>query len=461
MTEPQFLRAWTSQEGAERARAGFRTRFGHDPAAVWAAPGRVNLIGEHTDYNGGLSLPIALPQRTYFAASPTPGEDRAVLSSAEIEDEPFAMPMAAVAPGAVTGWAAYSVGVTWALRRRGFPAPALTGHVTSCVPFGAGLSSSAALEAATALAAVDLAEDSAVADAVEPASPRSSRPQRPSRQELAHACVEAENQIAAAPTGGMDQAAVLLCPADHALLVDMAAGTTEPVPFDLARAGLELLVIDTRAKHALVDGSYGQRRATCAEAAAFLGVDSLGQLPLAELNEAISQLGGPDTIAARRVRHVVTEIDRTQRFVAALRADQLALTGALMNASHASLRDDYEVSSPELDLAVEAARPAGALGARMTGGGFGGSAIALIPQGAADAVACAVAEAFAQADLAAPAFLLAKASAPAERIAYRCQTRIAAARLLALPRVDGPEPSWAQTKRAMEDEAAEPATPVG
>ncbi|MDR2454516.1 MAG: hypothetical protein LBD51_08300 [Bifidobacteriaceae bacterium] len=215
----------------------------------------------------------------------------------------------------------------------------------------------------------------------------------------------------------MDQAAALLAQPGHALLVDSTSGAAEPLPFDLAGAGLELLVIDTRAKHALVDGQYGQRRATCAEAARILGLDNLGQLPPACLDAALARLGGPETVAARRVRHIVTEIDRTRRFAHALKAGRLAQTGPLMDASHASLRDDYEVSSPELDLAVDAARRAGALGARMTGGGFGGSAIALTPAGAPAAVAEAVAQAFAQAGLKPPAFLVVEAAAPASRVA--------------------------------------------
>jgi galactokinase len=233
---------------------------------------------------------------------------------------------------------------------------------------------------------------------------------------LAAACVEAETRIAGAPTGGMDQAAALLPAADCALLVDSSGGESELVPFDLDGAGLELLVIDTRAEHALVDGQYGQRRATCAAAAETLGLDDLGQLPISRLAEAIDRLGGPDQVAARRVRHVVTEIDRTRRFVTALRAGDLAGTGPLMDASHASLRDDYQVSAPELDLAVAAAREAGALGARMTGGGFGGSAIALLRQGQAGAVAAAVARAFARRTLKEPVFLLAEASSAGERL---------------------------------------------
>ncbi|MDR2373877.1 MAG: galactokinase [Bifidobacteriaceae bacterium] len=404
MTRIRFLEPWSFEQGAARAAEGFRAQFGAEPTGVWAAPGRVNLIGEHTDYNGGLSAPIALAHRTFFAAARA-GDDRCRLSSTMSPGQVVETPMAAVAPGSVSGWSAYAVGVVWALRRRAIPAPALTGHVDSRVPLGAGLSSSAALEAAVALAAVDLGYPS---DAV---------PRVPAgRALLAAACVEAENRIAGAPTGGMDQAAALLAAPGQALAVDSASGQTELVPFDLDGAGLELLVIDTRVKHALVDGQYGQRRATCAEAARVLGVETLAQVPAGDLDAALEQLGGPETVAARRVRHVVTEIDRARRFVAALRAGALAEVGPLLDASHASLRDDYQVSAPELDLAVAESRAAGALGARMTGGGFGGSAIALIRRGQAPAVAGAVALAFAAQGLKEPVFLLARASGGARRV---------------------------------------------
>ncbi|MDR1186189.1 MAG: galactokinase [Bifidobacteriaceae bacterium] len=425
MTEPRFLAAWSTDEGAARAANGFRARFGEEPTGVWAAPGRVNLIGEHTDYNGGLCLPIALPHRTYFAAKAS-SDDAARLTSAQIGGEVFELPMSQVAPGAVSGWGAYAVGVVWALRRHGLEVPAPTGHVDSCVPFGAGLSSSAALEAAVALAVLDLLDEfeaaanratanQATADGV--ARNGSGLIARSVRAGLATACVEAENRIAGAPTGGMDQAAALLTADGYALLLDSATGEDDLVPFDPAAAGLELLVIDTRASHALVDGQYGQRRKTCAEAAAALGLENLGQLSIGDLPRATVQLGGPDTLAARRVRHVVTEIDRTRQFADALREGRIAETGPLLDQSHCSMRDDYEISCPELDLATEVAREAGALGARMTGGGFGGSAIALVRQGQSARIAAAVVEAFESAGMTEPVFLLAEPSGPGQRLA--------------------------------------------
>src|SRR5690606_17496116 len=234
------------------------------------------------------------------------------------------------------------------------------------------------------------------------------------RARLAAACIRAENEIAGAPTGGMDQSASLRAQEGHALLLDCRDGVTRQVPFDLAAAGLELLVMDTRAPHALVDGQYAQRRDSCERAARELGVATLREVT--DLPAALDALTDP--VARRRVRPVVTEIARVERFVDVLAGGSSGVQelGELMAASHASLRDDYEVSSPELDVAVEAAAGAGAVGARMTGGGFGGSAIALVPAGSAPQVTAAVEEAFRAAGFGAPAFLLAPASAPAARV---------------------------------------------
>jgi galactokinase len=215
----------------------------------------------------------------------------------------------------------------------------------------------------------------------------------------------------------MDQAAALRAEAGCALVVDSGQDAVEQVPFDLAGAGLELLVIDTRAEHAHAGGEYGKRRATCEAAARTLGVGTLREVDPAQLDTALAALGGADTVAARRVRHIVTETRRAQDFIAALRAGRMDLLGPLMDASHASLRDDYEVSAPGLDLAVAAAREAGALGARMTGGGFGGSVIALVSADRSGSVATAVARAFAAGGFGPPAFLRAEASGAAERVA--------------------------------------------
>jgi galactokinase len=403
------LVAWSDGHGAARAASGFRRVFGQAPEGVWAAPGRVNLIGEHTDYNGGISLPIALPHRTYLAAAVAP-DDTARFASAQAEaDEVWQAALVDINPGSVTGWGTYAAGVTWALRQRGVAAPALTGYVDSCVPFGAGLSSSAALEAACVLPSQDLR-----AVAGPPLD----------RTLLVAACIAAENQIAGAPTGGMDQAAALQSAAGCALIVDTGLNSIELVPFDLAGAGLELLVIDSRAEHAHASGEYGARRRTCEQAAEVLGVPNLRQIRPDQLEAALDDLrkskafGSAEAaeVAVRRVRHVVTEIGRAEDFIAALQEGRMDALGPLFDASHASLRDDYEVSAPGLDLAARSARQAGALGARMTGGGFGGSAIALVQAGQARHVAEAVDQAFTAAGFGPPVFLLADAAGPAERI---------------------------------------------
>ncbi|MFQ6171918.1 galactokinase [Oryzobacter sp. R7] len=357
------------------------------PTGVWSAPGRVNLIGEHTDYHGGLVLPIALPQRT-TAACAARDDDRLRVHSVQA-GETVEVDLADVGPGRPSGWAAYVAGVLWALREDGFAVRGLDVTVDSEVPLGAGLSSSAALECAVGAAASDLFGLGLLEDDA-------------SRARLARACIRAENDIAGAMTGGMDQSASLLCREGHALLLDCRSGETSHVPFDLAghhapggagTGGHVLVVTDTRAAHALNDGQYEARRRVSEAAAAALGLVSLRDVDPHHLDDALSRL---DDEQARRTRHVVTEIARVRAAVEALEAGDLRAVGRLFDASHASLRDDYEVSCDELDVSVEAARSAGALGARMTGGGFGGSSIALVPARSAEDVVAAVAEAFAE-----------------------------------------------------------------
>ncbi|WP_415103565.1 galactokinase [Micropruina sp.] len=368
----EWQQAWTAETGVRTAQELFRRAFGAEPDGVWASPGRVNLIGEHTDYNGGLCLPIALPHRTYVAASAR--SDGRVRMTTDIGTEPvWEGTLAELAPRKVSGWVAYCGGPAWALTGAGVAVPGFDLAVASCVPLGAGLSSSAAVECAVGLALAQLAGhrlDAGDAD----------------RARLAALCVRAENEVAGAPTGGMDQAASLRAQAGHALLLDCRDGSVEQVRFDLDAAGLALLVIDTRASHSLADGQYGARRAACERGAARLGVTTLREVT--DLNAALAALD--DDEVRRRVRHVVTEIGRVTDFVAASEAGDWATAGRLMDASHDSLRDDYEVSCVELDVVVAAARGAGALGARMTGGGFGGSAIALVRPEKMETVAHAV-----------------------------------------------------------------------
>ena len=332
--------------------------------AAGRAPGRVNLIGEHTDYNGGLALPFALDRST-TASIAERYDDRVRIVSRQV-DEPWEGATADL--GSARGWAAYAAGVLWALREEGWEVPGLDVEVDSNVPLGAGLSSSAALEVSVAVAVAELLGRDLTAAL---------------RRTLVDACRRAETEVAGAPTGGLDQMASLLCRDGHALLIDFSDGSTRDVPLPLAAARLGILVIDTRVHHSHADGGYADRRSE-------------------------SERGDP-----RRVRHVRTENARVRDAVAALEASDWATLGELMTASHVSLRDDYEVSAPELDTAVDAALAAGALGARMTGGGFGGSAIALVGRDQIDGISAKIGAAFADGGHLAPEFLVADPSGPA------------------------------------------------
>jgi len=375
--------------------ARFRAEHGRDPVGCFAAPGRVNLIGEHVDYNDGRCLPMALPHATYAVVAAR-DDDRVNLASVQ-QEEPWHGRVDALGPGQVDGWAAYAAGVVWALREEGLHTRGLDVAVDSRVPVGAGLSSSAALECSVALAVCAVAGVD-VDDEV--------------RRTLVRACMRAETEVAGAPTGGMDQTVSLLAQAEHALLLDCRDWSTRQVGWDPAAHGLSLLVVDTRASHALTDGGYASRRRDCEEAAKLLGVDLLRDVTDAEAAYAALD----DERMRRRVRHVLTEIDRVGQAVRQLEAGDYPGLGSTFTASHESLRDDYEVSCEELDAVVDAALSHGALGARMTGGGFGGSAIALVPDDAVDAVELFSAPTYQERGWAPPAFLTAPPSAGARRV---------------------------------------------
>lgn len=361
--------------------------FGGSPDGVWCAPGRVNLIGEHVDYADGLCLPMAIEQRTAVAVRRR-ADGVVRLRSAGFADTDVTV--ADVAARAVPGWAAYAAGVVWALALPEFAGADLT--VTSDVPVGAGLSSSAALECAVALAVAELCgRDTGDAG----------------RATLASACMRAENDFVGVPTGGMDQQISLRARAGHALLLDCRTGGIRHVPFDPAAHDLAVLVVDTAAPHRLVDGHYAQRRRAVEEAARQLGVASLRDV------EDVSALRDP--MLRRRARHVVTEIGRVREAVTALDAGDVRSLGPVLDASHRSLREDFEVSSVELDSAVDAARDAGALGARMVGGGFGGSALALCEAGAVEQISRAVLTAAARRGLPRPRFRTVTPAAGARR----------------------------------------------
>ncbi|NKI40773.1 galactokinase [Streptomyces physcomitrii] len=376
--------------------AGFEELYGAAPAGVWAAPGRVNLIGEYTDFNEGFVLPLALPHTAVAAVSPrTDGVLR--LHSADIDAPLVELRLDELRPLSDGGWAAYPAGVVWALRRAGHTA--VTGadlHLASTVPTGAGLSSSAALEVVTALALDGLFELGL------------------SGPESARLAQRAENDFVGVPCGIMDQMASACATEGHLLHLDCRDLAVRQIPFDLAAEGLMLLVVDTRVQHALGDGAYAERRAGCEEGARLLGVPFLRDLPYAELPDALEKLA--DEKVRRYVRHVVGDDHRVERVIGLLDAGEVRAIGPVLTEGHHSLRDDLRISCPELDLAVAAANEAGALGARMTGGGFGGSAVVLVEEAAAPAVTEAIRTAFAGASFTAPRVFPAVAAEGARRV---------------------------------------------
>lgn len=365
-----------SSDIRDDTRAGFAELFGREPDGLWSAPGRVNLIGEHTDYNEGFVLPFAIDRRTVVAVGAR--DDRVVRVASTIADEVVEISLADLTPDVLQGWPAYPLGVVWALSEFGADLSAVPGldlFIDSDVPLGAGLSSSAAIESAVALAVNDVWRLDL------------------DRPTLARVGQRAENVAVGAPTGIMDQSASLLGRADHAVFLDCRSLSSELVPLGLAEAELAILVIDTGVKHSHATGGYGERRAACERGAATLGASSLRDVTVADLERARELL---DDVTFRRVRHVVTESQRVLDTVEVLRSAGAAAIGELLDASHRSMRDDFEISVPELDLAVETAVQAGALGARMTGGGFGGAAIALVRLGDLSRVQVAVDNAFSE-----------------------------------------------------------------
>jgi len=365
----------------------FVERFGAEPVGVWSAPGRVNLIGEHTDYNDGYVLPFAIPLRTVVAASPAKGPQWTVYSRESGETVEFGPDD--LEPGRISGWGAYVAAVPWALREHGYDPPPADVAIASEIPLGAGLSSSAAILCAVLAALHDLGGLRIPLD------------------EWPTLAQYAENRFAGVPSGIMDQSASTLCEPGHAMFLDCRTLAREQVPFALAEQGLAMLVVDTRAPHRHAGGEYAARRAACEAAARKLGIPALRDLSVADLPAACERL---DPVTARRVRHVVTENERVLDTVERLRGGAVAGIGPLLTASHASMRDDYEITVAEVDVAVEAAMAAGAYGARMTGGGFGGCVLALVDAPAVEPVANAVANAFAGAGFAPPTWFAAVAA---------------------------------------------------
>lgn len=367
--------------------SAFQELFGNKAEVLAEAPGRVNLIGEHIDYSEGFVLPFAIADRTYAAIARN-SDGLVRIASQQRKNRIFTIDISDVKPGSAGDWEKYVLGVIWSLDISSGVDILVDGHV----PSGAGLSSSAALECSVAVglnALFSLGK---------------------SLEDLARATQKAENDYVGMPCGIMDQSVSLMGREGSALLLDCRDLSTESVPFDVASQGLELLIIDTQAHHALVDGGYAERRASCESVAAKFSIPSMRNLTMETLNARKGELTEVEYI---RARHAVTEIARVKDAVVALKASDFTTLGRLINESHISLRDDYTVSCPELDAAVDASLAAGALGSRMVGGGFGGSAIALIKADQIDSVKEAIKRSYVEKGFKAPRFFTSLPSAGA------------------------------------------------
>ena len=360
----------------EQTLSGFRERYGYEAQGVWSAPGRANLIGEHTDYNNGFVLPFGIDRRTYVALSTR--DDMVCRVSSSFSNEVVEIELGEAKPENLD-WALYPLGVAWVMRE--YQTTGFDAFIDSDVPIGAGLSSSAAVECSMALALNDVwsAGKSPI--------------------ELALIGQRAENNVVGAPTGIMDQTASMLARADGAVLIDCKTLETKQIDLGLDEQDLIVAVMDTRVSHRHSDGGYRSRRDSCEKGAEIMGVESLRELEVSDLESAKQQM---DDVTFRRVRHIVTENQRVLQTVSALADARMDEFGELLLASHASMRDDFEISIPELDLAVETAMGVGAVGSRMTGGGFGGAAIAVIHKAKLKMLEDAVTAAFAAAGYAEP-----------------------------------------------------------
>ena len=371
----------------------FLETFGEEPDLIAAAPGRVNLIGEHIDYSEGFVLPFAIKDRT-FAAIRKRDDSMVRIASAQRRNKIVTVDINSVKPGLKGEWERYALGVLWSMGLQTGVDLMIDGHV----PLGAGLSSSAALECSVATAVNHLFNMGL------------------SLEDLARLTQKAENQYVGVPCGIMDQSVSLMATNGSALLLDCRDLSTRNIPFDVASSGLELLIIDTQAHHALTDGGYAERRASCESVAAKLSVKSMRELTMAQLESSKNLLSDVEFI---RARHAVSEMQRVLDCVEALSQADFVKVGELIDQSHISLRDDYTVSCPELDTAVDASLAAGALGSRMVGGGFGGSAIALIEASKTSETIKAIEKAFAEKKFKAPRFFTSLPSQGAEVISRR------------------------------------------
>ncbi|WP_137845488.1 galactokinase [Microbacterium sp. 2FI] len=389
---------------ADAASRLFGGHFGAEPEGTWSAPGRVNLIGEHTDYNDGFVLPFAIQHRTHVALGLQVAERRSIRVVSTFDAGAVEVPLDELDDlfpsrrDEIVEWARYPLGVAWALlHAAGRDTASVTGvdlAFAADVPVGAGLSSSAAIEGATATALDEVWNLD-----LDPVT-------------LAQVGRRAENEAVGAPTGIMDQMASMLGRTDAATFLDCRSLEANVIDLGFAAAGLELVVIDTGVKHSHATGGYGERRSACERGAAIMGVPALRDVSIDDLARAAELM---DDVTFRRVRHVVTENQRVLDTVRTVREQGPTAIGDLLVASHASMRDDFEISVPELDTAVEAALAAGAVGARMTGGGFGGAAIALVRRADVEKVTDAVNAAFAASGFSAPTIFTVTPSAGAHR----------------------------------------------
>jgi galactokinase len=374
----------------QTARNGFIEAFGYAPQGVWSAPGRANLIGEHTDYNLGFVLPFGIDRRTYAAIALR--SDQVVRVRSTLDGSTFEADLSQRNLPAELDWAGYPIGVAWVMRewsKGGFDC-----FIHSDVPVGAGLSSSAAIECSVAVALNELWQAGRT------------------EEQLAAIGQRAENEVVGAPTGIMDQMASIKGQPDAAVLIDCRSLETQLVPLGLREKGLVVAVIDTQVAHRHSDGGYASRRAACELGAKTMGAASLRDLAVSDLDRAEREL---DEKTFRRVRHVISENQRVLETVIALGAGDLDGLGQLLLASHSSMRDDFEISIDELDAAVEIAMATGAVGARMTGGGFGGAAIAIIEAGKLAALKTAVELRFSELGFGAPRVFEVNPSAGARR----------------------------------------------
>ncbi|AZA09518.1 galactokinase [Corynebacterium pseudopelargi] len=402
---PRWMETRDDATLANAASTLFRSYFSEDPEGVWAAPGRVNVIGDHVDYAGGISIPFALKANTAIALrrSGQPTYRVVSLAPGQHEASRVEIPINEVGPGSPDNWAGYVVGAIWAAIEAGvIPcAEGLDMAIVSDVPVGSGLSSSAALECSAALGSLELATGRSASEA--------------ERTALVDACIRAENEVVGASTGGLDQRASLFGQEGKALVIDFQEGSTTLVPFDLSGHGLALLIADTNAPHALNDGQYASRRGVIDDVTAAMGAQTLREVDNAVVRAAswANAEGRDAEVTCKRVKHVVEETDRTAEAAKALERDDLNTFAKLMRDSHESLRDQYEVVTPELESVFQTV---GSRGSRMTGGGFGGSVITIVAEDEVAALAERIAQAAEAQGFPEPSFMVATPGAGARRL---------------------------------------------